>query len=116
MDPALLLALERADYIEFPGMRGLRIAQLGRQQDGRTLEIVEAVKGVVIPMLAHPAAEHGKVLSGRVRFMHDGDVKEYGPGDTWDVPPGQSQGPHVILEDQTRIALLRDGRSALDIA
>jgi quercetin dioxygenase-like cupin family protein len=101
-------------FVELPGLRGLRIARVGRQADGRTLEIVECAAGIVIPMLHHPSAEHGRVLSGRLRFMKEGVVHDYGPGDTWDVAANEAQGPHVVLEDNTRIALLRDGRSAFD--
>jgi len=103
-------------FFELPGLRGLRVARVGRQADGRTLELVEAAAGVVIPMLHHPSAEHGRVLAGRLRFMKGGVVTEYGPGDTWDVAADEAQGPHVVLEDGTRIALLRDGRSAFDDA
>jgi quercetin dioxygenase-like cupin family protein len=102
-------------FVEIPGLRGVRIARVGQQADGRTLEIVEGSAGVVIPMLHHPSAEHGRVLRGRLRFMKDGVVREYGPGDTWDVAANEAQGPHVIVDDNTRIALLRDGRSAFDL-
>jgi mannose-6-phosphate isomerase-like protein (cupin superfamily) len=101
-------------FDEIPGLRGIRVARVGRQDDGRTLEIVEGAAGVVIPMLHHPSAEHGRVLRGRVRFMKDGVVRDLGPGDTWDVAADEAQGPHVILDDLTRIALLRDGHSAFD--
>jgi quercetin dioxygenase-like cupin family protein len=105
-----------ARFVEIPGLRGLRIARVGRQPDGRTLELVQCAAGIVIPMLHHPSAERGRVLAGRLRFMKDGVVREYGPGDTWDVAAGEAQGPHVVLEDNTRIALLRDGKSAFDAA
>jgi quercetin dioxygenase-like cupin family protein len=103
-------------FVEIPGLRGLRLARVGRQPDGRTLDVVQCAAGVVIPMLHHPSAEHGRVLSGRLRFMKDGVVHEFGPGDTWDVAADEAQGPHVVLEDNTRIALLRDGKSAFDAA
>jgi quercetin dioxygenase-like cupin family protein len=101
-------------FVEIPGMRGLRLARVA-QSDGRTLEVVEGQKGVVIPAMQHPAAEHGRVLKGRIRFMQDGVVRELKMGDTWNVKAGAAQGPHVILEDDTRVALLRDGKSAFDV-
>jgi mannose-6-phosphate isomerase-like protein (cupin superfamily) len=108
------LVLHPERFAEVPGLRGLRIARMASAQ-GRTLEILEAQGGVVIPALTHPSAESGRVLSGRVRFMQDGAVRELCAGDTWRVEAGVSQGPHVVLEDGTRIALLREGRSAFDV-
>lgn len=107
-------ALAHAAFSEIPGLRGVRLARLGRQQDGRTLELVDAVKGVVIPMLHHPSSEHGRVLAGRLRFMKDGVLRDLGPGDTWEVAAGEAQGPHLVLENNTRVAILRDGASAFD--
>jgi quercetin dioxygenase-like cupin family protein len=102
-----------AAFVELVGLRGLRIARLGKQDDGRTLEVVEGARGVVIPLLTHPSAEHGRVLSGRIRFMQDGLVTDLGPGDRWEVKANKSQGPHLILENNTQVAILRDGQSAL---
>lgn len=99
-------------FIEFPGMRGLRIARVGHA-DGKTLEVIEGVKGVVIPAVAHPGSEKGRVLDGSIRFMKDGDGKNLAKGDTWEVGAGETQGPHVFLED-SRVLLLRDGKSAYD--
>lgn len=109
------MQIPASSFVELSGMRGLRIARLGRQEDGRTLEVVEGVRGVVIPLLTHPSAEHGRVLSGRIRFMQDGVVTDLGPGDRWEVKANKSQGPHLVLENDTRVAILRDGSSALDI-
>ncbi len=103
-----------AAFVELNGLRGLRIARLGTQDDGRTLEVVEGIRGVVIPVLTHPSAEHGRVLTGRIRFMQDGNVVDLGPGDRWEVKANKSQGPHLILENNTQVAILRDGKSALD--
>jgi quercetin dioxygenase-like cupin family protein len=100
-------------FQEFPGMRGLRIARVG-QADGRVLEVIEAVKGVVIPMMTHPSREQGRVLDGEIKFMKDGEGKHYQAGDTWEVPAGESQGPHVVMSDFCRVLLLRDGHSAFD--
>lgn len=99
-------------FIELPGMRGLRLARLG-QADGKTLEVIEGVKGVVIPMLHHPGAEKGRVLSGKVRLVVEGAARVLEKGDTWEVPGGKEQGPHVFLED-SRVVILRDGKSAYD--
>lgn len=104
-----------SSFVELPGLRGLRIARLGQQDDGRTLEVVEGVRGVVIPLLTHPSTEHGRVLAGRIRFMQDGQVTDLGPGDGWEVKANKQQGPHLILENNTQVAILRDGKSALDV-
>lgn len=101
-------------FVELTGLRGLRIARLGRQADGRTLDVIEGVRGVVIPAMAHPSAEHGRVLAGRVRFMKAGVITDLVPGDRWDVAAGETQGPHIILDNDTQVALLRDGKSAFD--
>ena len=101
-------------FVEVPGMRGLRIARVG-QADGTTLEIVDAVKGVVIPAMTHPSAEQGRVLSGSLRFFQGESTRVLNEGDTWDLDANVAQGPHVVLEDNTRVAILRKGRSALDV-
>jgi len=101
------------DFIEVPGMRGLRLARLG-QADGRTLELVEAVKDMVIPAMTHPGSEKGRVLSGALRFMKAGEVSVYREGDEWTVAANETQGPHVVIESGTRILLLRDGPHAFD--
>ena len=108
------VAPKYAQLTDVPGMRGLRIARIG-QADGRTLEVVEAVKGVIIPAMQHPSSERGRVLAGAIRFMRDGVVVELRTGDTWEVPAGAHQGPHVVLDDDTRVAILRDGKSSLDV-
>ena len=103
-----------AAFVEMPGMRGLRIARVG-QADGKTLEIVEAAKGVIIPAMTHPGSEKGRVLEGALHFFVEGKMKELKKGDTWEVAAGQHQGPHVVLEDGTKVAVLREGGSALDL-
>jgi len=106
--------VDKVPFVEIPGMRGLRVARIG-QVNGRTLEVIEAAHGVIIPALTHPSGESGKVLAGSLRFMQDGVVRILKTGDTWRVEANKSQGPHVVVEDGTRVAVLRDGRSALDI-
>lgn len=108
------LVLHDDAFVEIPGLRGLRLARLG-QRDGKSLEVVEGAEGVIIPAMTHPSAEHGRVLSGALRFMREGVVRTLHAGDTWEVPADGHQGPHVILENGTRVAVLRDGRSAFDV-
>jgi Cupin domain len=115
LPPALVdLDLHPGRFVELPGLRGLRLARLG-QYAGKTLEVLEAAKGVVVPALMHPSTEHGRVLSGSLRFMQDGVVRDLKAGDTWVIEGGRAQGPHLVLEDGTRVAILRDGKSALDV-
>lgn len=100
-------------FMEMPGMRGLRIARVG-QADGKTLEVIEGVKGVVIPMMHHPGGEKGRMLSGKLRLFVAGASRVVEQGDTWDVPGGTEQGPHVFLAD-SRVVILREGKSAYDV-
>lgn len=99
-------------FQEIPHLRGLRVARVS-EQDGRTLEVLRAVKGVVIPTLVHPAAEQGKILEGAIRFVQNGESKVLSKGDTWSAEAGESQGPHMVLEHDTCVAILRNGPSAL---
>jgi quercetin dioxygenase-like cupin family protein len=94
-----------AAFVEIPGMRGLRVSR--EEKDGQTLEVVEGQRGVIIPAMMHTTGESGRVLAGSLRFMQDGVVRELHAGDRWEVAPGAAQGPHVFLEDNTRVALLR---------
>ena len=107
------LLLQDAAFSEIPGLRGLKVARLG-QRDGKTLEVIEAAKGVVIPAMTHPSGESGRVLQGSLRFTRAGIMDVMHAGATWRVEANQSQGPHVSLEDGTRVAILRDGKSAFD--
>jgi anti-sigma factor ChrR (cupin superfamily) len=100
-------------YVEVPGLPGLRIARVG-QNDGTTLEVVQAVKGVVVPATTHPGTERGRVVSGALRFMQDGRVTDLRAGDGWETAANEGQGPHVVLEDGTCIVVIRDGRSGYD--
>ena len=112
--PTTDIDIHPALFVEIPGLRGIKVARVV-QADGRTLEVIDAVHGTIIPALAHPSAETACVLSGSVRFMQDGVVRELHAGDRWTVEANRSQGPHVILEDGTRIAILRDGKSSFDV-
>ncbi len=99
-------------FMELPGMRGLRLARIG-QADGKTLEVIEGVKGVVIPMLRHPGGEKGRMLSGKLRIVVDGTARVVEQGETWEVPADVEQGPHMFLDD-SRVVILREGKSAYD--
>jgi len=99
-------------FIEIPSLRGLRIARIG-QADGQTLEVIEAVKDLIIPMMTHPSSEKGRVLNGALRFVTGNDVRVLSTGDTWELDAHTAQGPHVVLDDDTRVVILRNGESAL---
>ena len=109
-----MMNVPSAAFTEIPGMRGIRVARLGAVR-GRTLEVIEAARGVIIPAMKHPSGESGRVLAGSLRFMKDGIVRTLRAGDTWRIEANQAQGPHVVVEDGTRVAILRDGKSALDV-
>ncbi len=94
-------------FVEVAGLPGLRIARLG-EQDGRTLDVVEAPRGAVIPASVQPCGERGRVLQGCVRFMRDGVVTDLHRGDTWAVSAHTAHGPHVVLQDNTRMVVLRE--------
>jgi hypothetical protein len=99
-------------FTEVPGMRGLRIARVG-QADGKTLEVIEAVKGVVIPVVKNPGAERGRLLDGKLQLTLGGRTEILEAGATWEVGALQEQGPHVFLEP-SRVVILRSGKSAYD--
>ncbi len=100
-------------FVEVPGLRGLRIARVG-QKDGTTLEVVQAVKGVVVPATTHPGSERGRVVSGALRFMQDGVITDLRAGEGWETAANEGQGPHLVLEDGTCVVVIRDGRSGYD--
>ena len=99
-------------FTELPGMRGLRIARVG-QADGKTLEVIDGVKGVVIPHMQSPGGEKGRVLEGKIQFTQDGTSRVLSAGDTWEVGPMTPQGPHIFLAP-SRVVILREGKSAFD--
>jgi len=99
-------------FVEMPGMRGLRVARVV-SDDGRSLEYVEATKGVVLPAMTHPSKEEGRVLSGAILFMQEGKTRTLTQGDTWVVDAGAPQGPHVVLDDAL-VAVFHHGKSAFD--
>jgi quercetin dioxygenase-like cupin family protein len=82
---------------------------------GKVLETIEAAKGTVMPHVVHPSAEEGRVLRGRIRFMQNGTVRDMVAGDTWTVSANEAQGPHIVLDDGTAVAILRHGSSAFDL-
>jgi mannose-6-phosphate isomerase-like protein (cupin superfamily) len=100
-------------FVDVPGMPGVRIATVG-EGDGSTLEFVQAVKGAVVPAMHQTGKQRLRVLSGALRFMQDGALRELRAGDLVEIDAGESHGPHVVLEDGTRLLLLREGASAFD--
>lgn len=99
-------------FFEVPGMRGLRVAHVGTA-DGKTLEIIEAVEGVVIPHMVTRGSEKGRVLAGKIRF-HQGDASRVlQTGDTWELVENSPHGPHIFLA-ATQLAILREGPGAFD--
>lgn len=99
-------------FMEVPGLRGIRVARIGRAGD-KVLEVIAGVKDAVIPMRTCDGREQGRVLSGSLRFMREGEITALRPGDRWDIPAGEPQGPHVVLEPDTRVLVLREGEAAL---
>lgn len=99
-------------FFEVPGMRGLRVAHLGAA-DGKTLEIIEAVEGVVIPHMVTRGNERGRVLQGKIRFHQGDSSRVLQDGDTWELGENAPHGPHIFLA-ATRLAILRDGPGAFD--
>jgi len=57
--------------------------------------------------------ERGRVIEGKIRFHQGDQSKVLGPGDTWQVEPGTTQGPHIFLAP-SRVAVLRDGPGPFD--
>ncbi len=115
-EPAMRLELTApvpdAVFTEVPGLRGIKVARIGASGE-RVLEVIAGVTDAVIPVRTCSGREQGRVLSGRLRFMREGEITELRPGDRWDIPGGEPQGPHVVLEPDTRVLVLRDGDSAL---
>jgi hypothetical protein len=111
MDKSFHMPPEDA-FMELPGMRGLRMARVG-QGEGKTLDVIDAVKGVVIPVLHNVGGERGRVLWGKLRLVIGSETLELGEGETWEVPAGVEQGPHVVMED-ARVVVLREGASGFD--
>jgi len=55
-------------------------------------------KGSVIPAHSHPHEQTGIMLSGRLRFKVDGQIKDVEPGDSWCLPGGVEHSAEA-LED-----------------
>ena len=99
-------------FNEVPGLRGIKVARIG-SAGGKVLEVIAGVKDAVIPVRTCEGREQGRVLSGGLRFMREGEITQLRPGDRWDIPGGEPQGPHVVLEADTRVLVLREGETAL---
>lgn len=65
-------------------------------------------KGAKIPVHAHPHEQTGMMISGKLRFNVEGELKDVGPGDSWclkgDVPhSAEALEDSVIVEIFTPI-------------
>ena len=58
-----------------------------------TLAVVELAPNAVVPEHRHPQEQLGLVISGRVRFRIDDEIRELGPGGTWRI---LSNHPHEV--------------------
>ena len=105
-------AIPEHAFVEVPGLRGIKIARVGSSAN-TVLEVIAGVKDAVIPLRTCEGREQGKVLSGGLRFMREGEITELRTGDRWDIPAGEPQGPHVVLDTDTRVLVLREGEAAL---
>lgn len=94
-------------YVDVPGMPGVRVATLGK--DGNTLQFVQAVKGAVVPAMHESGKQRLRVMAGALRFMQDGALRDLRAGDQVEIDAGEEHGPHVVLEDGTRLLVLREG-------
>ena len=59
-------------------------------------------KDAVLPQHSHPHEQTGYLVSGRIRLIMDGDVRECRPGDSWCIAGGVEHGAE-ILEDAVAI-------------
>lgn len=56
------------------------------------------VKGAKIPVHSHPHEQTGLMISGRLRFVVEGDVNDVEPGDSWCLKGGVEHSAEA-LED-----------------
>ena len=40
-------------------------------------------RGAVVPTHSHPHEQTGVLISGKLRFIVDGDIRDVEPGDSW---------------------------------
>ena len=55
-------------------------------------------KGSVIPTHSHPHEQTGIMISGKLRFIVDGEIKDVEAGDSWCLPGGVEHSAEA-LED-----------------
>ena len=55
-------------------------------------------KGAMVPLHAHPHEQTGIMISGKLKFMVDGEVLEVVAGDSWCLPGGVEHSAEA-LED-----------------
>jgi quercetin dioxygenase-like cupin family protein len=53
--------------------------------DQVTLAVVELAPNAIVPEHRHPQEQLGMVITGRVRFRIDDEIRELGPGGTWRI-------------------------------
>jgi quercetin dioxygenase-like cupin family protein len=61
--------------------------------DQCSLAVVELDAGSVVKEHSHPNEQLGMVLRGSVTFRVDKEVRDLGPGDTWQIPGNT---PHEV--------------------
>ena len=56
--------------------------------------LVELTAGAIVPEHRHDHEQLGMVITGRVTFRIDDEIRELGPGGTWRIP---SSHPHDVV-------------------
>lgn len=70
--------------------------------DRTSIHEIEIAAGATVPMHAHPHEQIGYLVSGRIRFDLDGEVKELSAGDSWIIP---GEAPHEVTALEDAVAL-----------
>ena len=87
-----------------------------------TLAIVELAPDSIVPEHRHPHEQNGMVIRGSVRFRIGDEVRDLGPGGTWQIPGGEAHevrtGPDgaVVIDVFNPIRDDWDDREVLDRA
>jgi quercetin dioxygenase-like cupin family protein len=55
-------------------------------------------KGAVIPTHSHPHEQTGIMISGKLRFIVDGETMEVEPGDSWCLPGGAEHSAEALAD------------------
>ena len=83
------------DYREvLPGVQLKTLAH----GDRTLLSTFRIAKGAEIPVHSHPQEQIGNLVSGRLRFVIDGETMDANPGAGWCLPPDTPHGA-TALED-----------------